>query len=201
MSRINGKRINLPAAVLLAVIVGMVAYTTRANRNAAQAPPTAAATVNIETVFESVNQRSDADSELKALAEKLDEEGDRRREEIDRLREDQDIFPPGSAQHDETRNAIARKSYELNAYLDFAMRKLEVEKARKLREIYRELKTAVRIIAEERGLDFVYLDETVADLPTDVSEVETWRQISARRMLYANPEVDITNEVISLMNR
>ena len=53
----------------------------------------------------------------------------------------------------------------------------------------------------EQSYDFVIVDDSVVRLPTDVSEAETMRQISARRLLYTDPRVDITRDVIEWMNR
>ena len=56
-------------------------------------------------------------------------------------------------------------------------------------------------MSRANGYDIVLVDDTVAELPEDTTEAETMRQISARRMLYANPQVDISDELIVRMNQ
>ena len=54
-------------------------------------------------------------------------------------------------------------------------------------------------MAVESGYDIVFVDDSVVEMVTG-TEVEVRRQISARRMLYANPEIDLTEELVTRMN-
>ena len=144
---------------------------------------------------------SRGDAELILLAESLDGQGDGKREEIEMLAQDLELFPPGSPQYQSASQDIAKRTFELQAFLDFTVRKLDLRKARTLRTIYGDIKNSVAAIAEDQSYDFVIVNDSVVTLPTDVSEAETMRQISARRLLYANSQVDITRDVIERMNR
>ncbi len=190
-----------PLSLVLLLAAGLLAFRTMANRSAAPAEPTAVASVNLEEIFLGLAYRSAADAELILLAESLDGQGDGKREKIEMLAQDLELFPPGSPQYQSASQDIAKRTYELQAYLDFAVRKLDARKARTLRTIYEDIKKTVGAIAVDQGYDFVIVDDSVVRLPTDVSEAETMRQISARRLLYTNPQVDITRDVIERMNR
>ena len=67
--------------------------------------------------------------------------------------------------------------------------------SRTLHGLYVKIRNAVRDISGSGGYDIVFVDDTVVRLPTDVSEAEMWRQISARRMLHTNPRIDITDQL------
>jgi Skp family chaperone for outer membrane proteins len=193
-------RTNWPAILLLAVIAGMVGYGTHAQRSPAPLSPTVLVTVNIEQIFRGLAERSAADASLTQLAEELDAKGVRDREQIDLLKQDLDLYSPDSKQYQDTATRVAQMGYRLQAYREFAVRKLEVEKTRTLRALYAKIKTSIAELARTQGYDVVFVDDTVVDLPTDVTEAETWRQISARRMLYTNPQRDITQQVLQYMN-
>jgi Skp family chaperone for outer membrane proteins len=197
---ISRRSFNWPAAVLLAVLAGVIGHTTKANRPSAPSAPTVVASLNLETVFQGLEERAAADAKLTALAEGYDAEGQKRRDEIELLRQDLDLYAPGSPQFHEASQDVGRKGFELQAYLDFAVRKLDAEKSRSLRDIYASLKEAVESVANDNGYDVVFVDDSVVDLPANASETETMRQISARRMLYTSDVIDITQEVIARMN-
>lgn len=190
-----------PLSLVLLLAAGLLAFRTMANRSAALAEPTAVASVNLEEIFLGLAYRSAADADLILLAESLDGQGDGKREAIEMLAQDLELFPPGSPQHQSASQDIAKLTYELQAYLDYAVRKLDGRKARTLWTIYDEIKNTIEAIAVDQGYDFVIVDDSVVRLPTDVSEAETMRQISARRLLYTDPQVDITRDVIARMNR
>ena len=200
MKAIN-RGIPWPVILLLALLAGLVAYQTQANRASSSAPPAVIATVNIERLFQNLDERSAADTRLTRLAEELDAESQRRREEMQQLNEELEIYAPGSKQHQEHNEQIALKGYQLQGFLDFAMRKLDAEKSKFFRRLYDRIKQAVAATAQENGYDVVFVDDSVVDLPRTATEEEMKRQISARRMLYTNAQIDITDELVERMNR
>jgi len=194
------RRINWPVAFVLAVLAGLVAYTTQAQKAPPPLSPAVVATVNIEEIFRGLNERAAADTSLLELAEELDAKGVQMREEIELLGQDLELYPVGSKQYQQATEEIARKTYRLQAYREFAMRKLEVEKSRTLHGLYLKIRTAVGEMSGPSGYDIVFVDDTVVGLPTDVTEAEMWRQISARRMLFTNPRIDVTDHLLEYMN-
>jgi hypothetical protein len=55
-------------------------------------------------------------------------------------------------------------------------------------------------MAEQNQYDIVFVDDSIAALPENTTESEMMRQISARRMLYSSPRIDITDFMIAQMN-
>jgi Skp family chaperone for outer membrane proteins len=188
------------AVLGLAIIAGLCVYQTQAVRPAAAAEPTVVAYVNLETIFQNLAERSQADVSLLALAETLDGDGQARRDALELLKQDLELYAPGSKQHEDTTMKLAEMGYQLQAYREFALRKLEVEKASVLRALYDKIKESVRMLSEQNGYDVVMVDDSVVPVPEDLTEKETWRQISARRTLYASPQIDITDDVLAFMN-
>ena len=193
------KRMNWPAAILLAAMAVLVGYQTQASRSAAPGPAVIA-TVNIELLFEKLEERAAADTRLTEMAKGLDDEAAEKRKTIEEFREEMDMFPPGSEAHREAQAQWTLKSYELQAFLDFAVRKIDVEKSKTLRSIYDKMNTTMAAMALENGYDIVFVDDSIVELPQAATESEMMRQISARRMLYSSPQIDITNDVIVRMN-
>ena len=55
------------------------------------------------------------------------------------------------------------------------------------------------ILSEQNGWDYVFVNETVIELP-EGDMVDMSALISSLRMLYANPEMDVTDTLIEYMN-
>jgi Skp family chaperone for outer membrane proteins len=194
------KHINWLAAALLVVMASLVVVQARAFNTMQQLPPAVIATVNLEEVFSGLSEYVDANDRLQALGDNLDAERERRRDQITMLEEERELYAPGSEKQQETDETIALRSYQLQAYIEWAGRKLEIEKARVLRELYENIKVAISEMADENGYDVVFVDDTVVEIQRTGTEQETMRQISARRMLYTNNAIDITQAVIDRMN-
>lgn len=199
-TRMVGGRMNWPAAIMLVCFVGFAVYQSHATRPVVVAKPSAVATVNLEMLFKNLVERSAVDARLVAMAEELDGNGLEMRAELDALVQDLELFSPGSRQYEDTSKQIAERGYRLQAYREFAVRKLEVEKAAALRDLYARIKDAVRDLADQEGYDLVLVDDAVVPLPTDATESDTWVQISARRTLHANPQIEVTDTLLRLMN-
>ena len=191
---------NVVILALLAGLLGLAGYQSYALQQAPAPSPAVVVTVNLEEVFDNLDERAAADERLTALARRLEEEGRKMREAIDLLIADRDLWPETSTEYRDLDARIAQQSVDLQAYLEFAQWQLDQEKARSLRAIYRDIKTAIATMARENGYDMVVVDDSVVDLPEGPSESETTRQISARRLLYTAPSIDITSAVTARMN-
>ena len=189
----------LPLVLVVGVVVGAMAFGGEANRLAAPPRPTVIATVNLEEVFRGLNEYQSVNERLKALAAELDKEGTRRRDEITRLGDDINLLPAGPNRDNLERDWL-RKSHDLQAYVEFATRKLNDAQSRALRDLYERIRGDIAALATSSGYDVVFVDDSVAVLPEVASEAEMMRQISARRILYAGKEIDITKQVVDAIN-
>jgi Skp family chaperone for outer membrane proteins len=200
-----GRSFNWPAAALLLAVVVIAGAQWQADGvaapSAAAIEPAVVVTINIETVFQGLAERGAADAQLQELADRLDAGADERREAIQLLSDDlENVLPPGSEAYKNAQRDLTRQTYELNAYIEYALARLEREKADVLRGIYARIKQSAQALAQANGYDIVFVDDSVSGLPDAATEREMSRQISARRMLYVNTRLDVTQELIGRMN-
>lgn len=191
---------NIVIFTLLAAILGLVGFQSYALQQQPAPSPAVVVTVDLEAVFDGLDERSALDERLTARARTLEEEGRKRREAIDLLITDRDLWPETSDEYRQLDAQIAQQSVDLQAYLEFAQWQLDQEKARSLRAIYRKIKDTIAVMSQENGYDLVIVDDSVVSLPEGPSEAETTRQISARRLLYSAPSIDATQAVAARMN-
>lgn len=189
-------------AALLAVVIALVAYQTFANRPQSagtdQAPRIA--TFDLKRTFDSLDQKKAADVAIDKTANDLKAEGDRQAKAIKQMEADLKDFPPGTPKHQELMDKWSLASQEYRAYIEFCEFKVRTERARTLRQIYMTIKRDVEQLATERRYAVVFADDSIPEIPAGTDEVVE-REISARRMIYTSPDVDITEALISHMNK
>jgi Skp family chaperone for outer membrane proteins len=161
--------------------------------------PSKVATVDLEKVFTSLKRYESGLAKVKTLNESLESQVKAAESKVRNLQSDLENFSDGSKEQAEALGQLQNAAGELRAVQQFVGAKLEIEKARMLRDTYLAIKDAVRRLAEREGLDYILLDDSVVEMdPANASN--TMSQISARRFLYASPKHDVTNQLIGLMN-
>ncbi|MEY3025826.1 MAG: hypothetical protein RLZZ238_723 [Planctomycetota bacterium] len=184
--------------VLLAAFA-VIATATLLRPTADDAQPSRVATVDLEKVFNSLDRYTDEQARVKTASETLETQVKTAEASVRELQSDLDSFRDGSK---EQQDAIARLQAaigELRAVQQFVGAKLELEKARALRDTYTAIKDGVRRFAEQNGYDYILLDDSVVEMDP-ANATRTMQQISARRFLYTSPKRDVTDQLIAMMN-
>lgn len=193
------KRMNGMVLALVAMVLGLAGFQAYAMRTMMMAP-SVIATVDIVRAFNALDERAALERDLTAELQRMTDENAQLGEAIKVLQEDLEDFAPGGDKYKERDTQLLRKVYEYQAAVSY----IQLQRERRLAEItlklYRSIRHASRRLAEARGIDIVFVDDTKVEI-TMGSETDITRQISARRMLYVNPQIEVTDELISLMNR
>jgi Skp family chaperone for outer membrane proteins len=184
----------------LAVIVFATALTTYSLTTARrELPPSHVATVDLEKTYNSIIRYSDTQTKLKALAEELDTRVAASELQVKSLEGELDSFQSGSEAQAAAIAKLQAAVGEFRAVQQFANAKLELERARALRETYVAIKDAARRFSEREGYDYILLDDSLPEMDP-ANAAKTMQQISARRFIYANPKSDVTDALIGFMN-
>ncbi|RLS90671.1 MAG: OmpH family outer membrane protein [Planctomycetota bacterium] len=184
----------------LAVIVFATALTTYSLTTARrELPPSHVATVDLEKTYNSIIRYSDTQTKLKALAEELDKRVATSELQVKSLEGELDSFQSGSEAQAAAIAKLQASVGEFRAVQQFANAKLELERARALRETYVAIKDAARRFSEREGYDYILLDDSLPEMDP-ANAAKTMQQISARRFIYANPKSDVTDALIGFMN-
>ena len=183
------------------LVLGFAAVTAAALlRPAAPAPePVRLATVDLEKVFTSLKRYEAGLNKVKALSETLEVQAKAAESKVRDLQGELENFKDGSKEQAEALGKLQNAAGELRAVQQFVGAKLELEKARMLRDTYLSIKEAVRRLAEREGLDYILLDDSVVEMDP-ANSAKTMAQISARKFLFASPKHDVTAALIGMMN-
>ncbi|HPO92764.1 MAG TPA: OmpH family outer membrane protein [Phycisphaerales bacterium] len=186
-------------AALAAAIVGSGVIGARSAR-AGFAPSNQApivAIVDLETVINSLDEQKSKQRELednakaeearlKSFAEQVEGE----KKALDGLTGD-------------ARATAERKFrddlFKLEFERQLATRNLNIRGGEMLRDLYMKVDAAAENLAKKNGYDLVLVSDEKAPIPQD-DQAAARRAMLLKRMLYVNPTLDITQELVQTMN-
>lgn len=172
-------------------LVGLSATAARAAENIA--------VINIADVFDGYQMTTDLERLFQLSEQKIKEQSQTRLTELDTLRKELEAFAPGTPDFKERDRTLVRLEMEYQVWLGFEQRMLRDEHMRRLMQIYEDTQSAVRSVAESRGIDLVLTyDRLSADAPDSVSMRQ---QILLQKVIYANDKIDLTQPVLEQLNR
>lgn len=185
--------------VLLLVAFCVTATAVMLRPAAPAAEPARVGTVDLEKVFNSLKRYETEQARVKAVSEELEKQVKAGEAKVRELQSELDSFRDGSKEQADAIAKLQGAVGELRAVQQFVGAKLELEKARALRDTYLAIKDAVRRFAEKEGYDYILLDDSVVEMDP-ASASKTMAQISARRFLFASSKRDVTAQLIGMMN-
>jgi Skp family chaperone for outer membrane proteins len=188
-------RVEVLAALALAAIAGASALRPQAS----PAAPAHIATIDLEKTYNSIDRFAAAQSKIKASADELDKRVKAAESTVKGLEAELESFQPGSDAQATAIQKLQSAVGELKAVQEFARAKVELERARALRDTYLAIKDASRRLAERDGYDYILLDDSLPEMDLK-NAAQTMQQISARRFIFATPKSDATNALVGLMN-
>jgi Skp family chaperone for outer membrane proteins len=66
--------------------------------------------------------------------------------------------------------------------------------------MYLKVTAAIESIANREGYDMVMLDDSLFPLPENAADPDVYRAVITKTVVYRKDSIDITNQVITLMN-
>ncbi len=193
----------LPTILLAGAISSWAGYQALAQRQPGRRAPIIA-TVQIEKLFEGLDERAVAKAEVETMEENIVIEQARRQAQIEEYESQiEDAVTP--ARRSELADSIAMERLTLQLWQQTATAELEVEKAVRLQNLYKSLKGAVDEIAVQEGYDMIVVNDAADELPYDREarvpyQLQVLQQITNRKLLYINNSIDITQDLVTKMN-
>ena len=203
MTKSSPKRLILAAGLFTLFAASLaLAYQGGASR---VGQPSAVATVNLAVVMEKLEQKSSAQANLRAMAEKLNDDDKAKKDELTKLQGDLKAMAEDAPGREALQEKLAMSTLQYQAWAKFSSEKIDIEKALVLEDLYKSIKEAAKQTAVAARLDLVLIDDSQGELTKSADsrisrEAQIMQQVAERRLLYANPEIDITDDLIERMN-
>ena len=161
---------------------------------------TTAAVVNVGAVSEKYARTADLEAQFDAVRRKLNQERDSMKEKIEKAnRSLQEELKPGTDEYRARRKQIALMEAELQWFVESEGQKVEKGLADSLRVIFGDIQSAVREVAQEKGVEIVLAsDQLPAETPDSPTQVR--QHILLQKVLFWAPGLDLTEDVITKLN-
>lgn len=165
-----------------------------------QAGVTIVAVVKVPEVSEKYDKTKDLERQFEQLRGDFAKERDTLKANIERATKSlQEEFKPNTDEFRNRRKEIAIMEAELQAFVELEGERLEQGLARSLKSIFDDIQAAVGDVAKEKGIDIVLAsDDMPPEVPNSTQQVR--QQIVLQKVLYWDPRVDITADVITKIN-
>ncbi len=163
-------------------------------------PATKAAVVNLADVSDKYQRTKDLEAYFDAQRTQFQKQRDEQKQKIERMTKSiQEELKPGTPEFRERAKQIAMMDAELKWSVEAEGQRLEEGLKGSLRSIYDDIVVVVREIAEERKLDLVVASDKLPDtLPDSPNQLR--QQILLQKVLFWNPRIDLTGEVVQRLN-
>ncbi|MBN1417261.1 MAG: OmpH family outer membrane protein [Planctomycetes bacterium] len=156
---------------------------------ASRPSPPAVAVVDLSTLFETYPGRGAMESVLSMEKSQLEEEIDRRKKEIEKMREELASLDPLTAAYRQRQEEFVQAQRGLEFRAETGTRDLQQKRTAFRNRIVREIEEAVERFGRERGYDLILQREWTLS-----REELSWKSV-----LFASPTVDVTEAVASAM--
>lgn len=158
------------------------------------------AVVNVAVVSEKYVRTAELEQRFEEMRNRFREERDALQQRMElAARSLQEELKPGTDAYDARRRELAMLEAELKFFVESKGREIEAGLANSLRLIYSDIQAGVREIAELRGIEVVLAGDEISENGPD-SPNQARQQILLQKVVYWNPRVDLTADVIALMN-
>lgn len=161
--------------------------------------PTRVAVVDVQKVFQDLQERNAIEAEITSKAEQVQKEDQQKQQEIRTLKSDLDILHPDSAEYKASRAKLEQKLIALRVWKEYMQRQIESEKTIQMEKLYKRVVDGIGVYAKSVGYDVVLYKDSEQDL-RGKSTQQLAALIQVRKMLYANSNLDITAVVTQRLN-
>jgi len=184
---------------MVILVVGALSWQLQAVRSLARAEPAVFVSVDFERVFSSLEERVFEQSKAQAIVDAMTENIESRRQHIESYEQEFELYEQGSEKWQELVQEQQLEVLEYQAQVEYRNIRAAREESKGMRRVYERIREATRTLSNENGWDYVIVNDAAVALP-EGDNVDMGIQISNRRMLYANPAMDVTDVLIEFMN-
>jgi Skp family chaperone for outer membrane proteins len=187
---------------IVVVAVAGAVWAVAASRDHAQSAGPAAegrvGVVNLARVFKDCDQTQALNVELEAETKRIRLEGDKKMQAIRAEEEALQAFTPDSADWYARNQKLKRLKLEHRVFLALEEDRIGEDYMRWMKEIYETVSAGIAKVAKKRGMQVVLTEDEVDLGVTDPKLLQ--QLILNRKVIYADPQVDLTEEVLASLN-
>ena len=185
--------------MLLAVFVWQAGANNASNARP-PAQPTAVATVDIVTIFDQLDELKSLETELENRKNSRQAQLDEVKNQLRTISADLETLKNGTDEYKEKVREAMEMQAVIQARGEALNQILSIDRGAMTRDLYTKVSDAVNRIAEREGYDIVLFDDSTFTVPENAPYQDVFRSIITKSVLYRHDGVDITSQVVSLLN-
>ncbi|MCG8405390.1 MAG: OmpH family outer membrane protein [Phycisphaerales bacterium] len=156
--------------------------------------------IDFVRIFNECAEIQDLNQRIRQEEAAIQAEVKKRKEKIAEKQIALSAFQPGTADYEQRRRELMRMNIEANVWFEMAQQDLEKQKFDWTRIIYEKSAKLAGNIAKERGYDILLQFKEFKPEVIEQTVAGIRRMIQDRAVIYAVPELDITDMVIRRLN-
>lgn len=182
------------------LITALLAWTAGASSSRPPAQPTAIATVDIMDVIEGLNERTVLEGQLEARMESRQAQLNEVLDALKALDADLQMLNPGTDEHREKMQEGIEKQALAKTRREVLSQIVSIDNGTVMEKLFSKIETAIQDIADREGYDIVLFDDSSFEVPENSPNQDVVRAIITKSVIYRHDSIDITQQVITLMN-
>jgi len=189
-----------PVLICLAAVV-VLAGATRLVVSGLPTRPPIVATVDIERLFDNLDLLKEQEKAVEKIGSSFDDQLETLRGKVEELQAELENFEPGGEAWLQINQNVEETISDFRSIEQFSKLKFEAERSKAMRTVYEAIKAEMAEFcsSQDPPIDYVLVDDTIPELEPSTADLMQ-KQISARRMIYANQAFDITDIILARMN-
>lgn len=188
----------LPLALCaLALTLSLCAAPSRAQTTAGKI-----AICNPAKIFNEIQETQDLKAKLESEVKMLDGQRTERQLKIKDAQAARDQLKSDAPGWAERNQELLRLAIEFDVWQKAMQADLESQQKRQMKGLFDKITLAVAQVAQQKGIELVIAEQR-PELPENMDQIQVndlRARLTARNVLYNNPQVDISNEVIAAMD-
>ncbi len=191
----------LQTAIVAVAIFVTVSFAWRAGaQNGVQPPPPSRiAAIDIPRLIGALDERAPREQQLQSFINDLNDQLTARGDEFETATADMQLLVAGTPERRRKAEEVARMRVDLEVQGRWSEQLIDRRRAEVFADLFEKVRDSATKIAQQRGYDLVISSDFEGDIPRD-QEAQIRSVMSARRVLYVSPDLDITDDVVRLMN-
>ena len=186
----------LAAGTAAGVILATAIYVTAAP--AAPAVPARIAVVDFTKVLQSYTREKDSEKTIKDAEDRIVAEAKSRAAELDKLKDKLKMHQPDSPAFAATEKEITSKTVEFQTWQELKQREMLERGGAIIRGVYADIERATADCAKAAGYTLVLKTDLLDLSSPSVRDLDL--RVKLRQILYVSDELDITNDVVAMLN-
>jgi Skp family chaperone for outer membrane proteins len=195
-SQFIGLLVVLGGSLLLAALAAPL-YASRPRNDGPG--PLLIAHVDLERVFNECNLRAGGEAELETMRQRFDGQINELKTQVELLRQDVSMFQEGTEKYKAAERKFKEAAISLQAMVEYCKGRLDAARLEARKRILQQILQAAETFAMANNIAYVVSDDSTIDLD-QVDEVQLVQRMALRRVLYAHPEFDLTDDLLAWIN-